>query len=259
MNAEPAVLSETRGRVALVTLNQPKTFNALSDALMLGLIDALRAADADPEIYVIVITGNDKAFCAGANLQEFVPLMETNATQDRTVDLLMRQFDVTRKPIVAAVRGLALGGGFEVALACDTMVVAESAQVGVPEVSLAVMPGAGGTLRLVQAIGKAKAMKMILTGKPVGAQQAVADGIAAELAPDDECLDRALKLADTMAKNGPLAIRLAKDSARRAFDMPLSQAIEHERSNFFAAMHTDDCHEGVAAFNEKRKPTFVGK
>lgn len=259
MNAEPAVLSENRGRVALLTLNQPKTFNALSDALMSALVDALKAADADPEVYVIVITGSDKAFCAGANLVEFVPLMETNAMQDRTVDLLLRQMDATRKPVIAAVRGLALGGGCELALACDTIVIAESAKIGVPEVSLAVMPGAGGTIRLVHAVGKAKAMKMILTGVPVDAATAVADGIACEVAPDDECVERAVALADKMAANGPLAIRLAKDSAKRAYDLPLPAAVEHERSNFFAAMHTDDCHEGVAAFNEKRKPSFTGK
>ncbi|HYO85880.1 MAG TPA: enoyl-CoA hydratase-related protein [Dermatophilaceae bacterium] len=259
MNAEPAVLSENRGRVALLTLNQPRTFNALSDALMSALVDALKSADADPEVFVIVITGSDKAFCAGANLVEFVPLMETNAMQDRAVDLLLRQLDATRKPVVAAVRGLALGGGCELALACDTIVIAESAKIGVPEVSLAVMPGAGGTIRLVHAVGKAKAMKMILTGVPVDAATAVADGIACEQAPDEDCVDRAIALAEKMAKNGPLAIRLAKDSAKRAFDMPLPTAVEHERSNFFAAMHTDDCHEGVAAFNEKRKPSFTGK
>lgn len=259
MNTDPAVLSEVRGHVAVITLNRPKTFNALSDELMFALIDALRAADADPQVYAMVLTGGEKAFCAGANLVEFVPLMETNATQDRTVDLVIRQFDVTRKPVIAAVRGLALGGGCELALACDTMVIAESAKIGVPEVSLGVIPGAGGTIRLVHAIGKAKAMRMLLTGKPVDAATAVADGIAAELAPDDDCLDRAIAMAEAMGKNGPLAIQLAKDSARRAFDLPLTQAVEHERKNFFAAMHTADCHEGVAAFNEKRKPTFTGR
>ncbi|MEN8674240.1 enoyl-CoA hydratase-related protein [Nocardioides sp.] len=253
------VRRETTGHVALLTLDRPEALNALSFDLMAQLTAALRDVDADPEVRAIVLTGSDRAFCAGADVSQ-IEAIEAGEVLAR--DGFAREpFDTLaslRTPLIAAVRGLALGGGCEIALACDLVVAGESARFGVPEVTLGVIPGAGGTQRLVHAIGKAKAMKMLLTGDSVTAEEACAAGLVAEVAPDDEALAAAIGIAERIARNSPRAVELAKDAARSAQDLPLQQGLALERRNFFLTIGSDDQREGVAAFLEKRRPQFTG-
>lgn len=253
------VRSETSGFVASLTLDRPEALNALNAELMAQLTSALRAAEEDPTIRAIVLTGSDRAFCAGADISQIQSIGSD--------ELLAREgfarepFDTLatlRTPVIAAVRGLALGGGCELVLACDLVVAGESAQFGLPEVRLGVIPGAGGTQRLVRAMGKAKAMEMLLTGAPITAQDACASGLVARVTADPACLPTAIGIAERIATNSPRAVALAKDAARVADDLPLQQGLAHERRNFFLALGTDDQREGVAAFLEKRRPEFTG-
>lgn len=255
----PLVLRTTTGQVALLTLNRPEALNALNPELMDELTAELRRADAEMQVRAIVLTGSDRAFCAGADISQI------NAVDRRELlapDGFARQpFEALgglRTPTLAAVRGLALGGGCEIALACDFVVAGESARFGVPEVRLGVLPGAGGTQRLVHAAGQATAMRMLLTGDPIDAAEAKACGIVSDVVADDVCVPTALALAERIAQNSPLAVQLAKDSARAAHDLPLHQGLAYERRNFFHTLGTADQTEGVAAFLEKRRPQFTG-
>lgn len=253
------VHSEISGHVAVLTLDRPKALNALNRELMALLTAALAEADDNPSVRAIVLTGSERAFCAGADISQIQGI--------EPGDLLARDgfarepFDTLasmRTPIIAAVRGLALGGGCEIALACDFVIAGESAQFGVPEVSLGVIPGAGGTQRLVHAIGKPKAMKMLLTGDTVSAEEACVSGLVAEVTPDEECLAIAIAIAGRIARNSPTAVQLAKDAARSADELPLHQGLAQERRNFFLTIGSDDQREGVAAFLGKRRPEFTG-
>lgn len=253
------VHSETSGHVAVLTLDRPDALNALSKQLMAQLTSALTAADSDPHVRAIVLTGSDRAFCAGADISQIDDIQPGEVlTQDGFARQPFDTLGSMRTPIIAAVRGLALGGGCEIALACDFVVAGESAKFGVPEVSLGVIPGAGGTQRLVHAIGKPKAMKMLLTGDKVSAQEACASGLIAEVTPDDECLATAVAIAERIADNSPTAVQLAKDAARSADELPLHQGLAHERRNFFLTIGSDDQIEGVAAFLGRRRPDFTG-
>lgn len=260
MPEQDLVTRATTGQVAVLTLNRPAAYNALNAALMGQLAAALEAADDDPQVRAVVITGSDRAFCAGADVTELDDitageLLDRHGFGRRLFDVLTPY----RKPVVAAVRGLALGGGCEIALACDIVVAGESARFGVPEVKLGVIPGAGGTQRLVHALGKAKAMRMLLTGDPISAAEACAAGLVAEVVADADCLSAATDLAQRIARNAPLAVQLAKDAARTAHETGLVQGLAHERRNFFLVLDTHDRREGVAAFLAKRRPAFVGR
>ncbi|UIK87895.1 enoyl-CoA hydratase/isomerase family protein [Arthrobacter polaris] len=253
------VTREQRGAVALLTLNRPEALNALGADLVARLTDRLADAGADPAVRAVVITGSDKAFCAGADITEVPEMIGAMPTAVLPFDRLFAILSSLPKPTIAAVRGLALGGGCELVLACDIAVAGRSARFGVPEVKLGVIPGAGGTQRLVHAVGKAKAMRMLLTGSPVDAAWANAAGLVADVVDDSEVLNLALDIAAQIALNAPLAVALAADSARTAHEAPLHQSLNHERRNFLLALGTTDAQEGIAAFTERRTPHFIGK
>jgi enoyl-CoA hydratase len=245
--------------VALVTLDRERSLNALDFALIAQLTDALDALDADPACRCIVITGSGtRAFAAGADIRELARQTPTTLTVDNDFHRWERIKRI-RKPLIAAVRGVALGGGCELAMTCDMIVAADDAEFGQPEIKLGVMPGAGGTQRLTRAIGKAKAMEMILTGRTMGAREAEARGLITRAVPADQTLDAALALAQEVASMPPIAVVAAKEAINRAFEVSLEAGLEFERRNFFLLFGTDDMHEGMAAFGEKRRPTWSGR
>lgn len=250
------ILVETIDKVGRITLNRPAQLNALNDALMDELAHALQAFDADATIGAIVLTGSDKAFAAGADIKAMAELdFETAYGQN----FITRNWDAVariRKPIIAAVSGFALGGGCELAMACDTIVAADTAQFGQPEIKLGVIPGAGGTQRFTRAVGKAKAMDMVLTGRMMGAEEAERSGLVARVVPADTLQDEALKMAQAIASYGKLAVMSAKEAVNQAFESPLSSGLLLERRAFHSLFSTDDQKEGMAAFIEKRKPAF---
>ncbi|MBS1174541.1 MAG: echA8 [Burkholderiaceae bacterium] len=250
------ILVETIDKVGRITLNRPAQLNALNDALMDELAHALQTFDADATIGAIVMTGSDKAFAAGADIKAMVALdFETAYRQN----FITRNWDAVariRKPIVAAVSGFALGGGCELAMACDTIIAADTAQFGQPEIKLGVIPGAGGTQRFTRAVGKAKAMDMVLTGRMMGAEEAERSGLVARVVPADILQDEALKMAQAIAGYGKLAVMSAKEAVNQAFESPLSSGLLFERRAFHSLFSTDDQKEGMAAFIEKRKPAF---
>lgn len=245
--------------VALVTLDRPDALNALSFAVLEELATALAPLDTDPSCRVIVLTGaGDRAFAAGADIRELVEQTPVTLTFGREFDRWERISSIS-KPIVAAVRGHALGGGCELAMACDMIVAGEDARFGQPEIRLGVMPGAGGTQRLTRAIGKARAMELILTGRTMTAREAEAAGLVTTVVPAEATLHAALELADRIAAMPPLAVRAAKEAVNRAFELPLAEGIAFERRSFFGLFATDDQREGMAAFVEKRTPEWRGR
>lgn len=253
------VRTERTGHVALVTLDRPRALNALDAALSTQVTRALQDADSDPEVRAIVLTGSDRAFCAGADITQIEAVSPADVVaRDGFGREPFGTLATLGTPVVAAVRGLALGGGCELVLACDIAVCGESARFGLPEVTLGVIPGAGGTQRLVHAVGKARAMRMLLTGEPISGRDAYEWGLVSDLVPDDEVVARAVDIAERIAANSPRAVRLAHDAARAAHDLPLHQGLALERRNFFLALGSDDQREGVAAFLEKRRPHFTG-
>ena len=245
--------------VALVVLDRPDVLNALNFALIAELTDALEALDREPACRAIVLTGaGDRAFAAGADIPE---LASQTPTSLQVEDRFHRweRIKRIRKPLVAAVRGYALGGGCELAMTCDVIVAAEDAQFGQPEIRLGVMPGAGGTQRLARAIGKAKAMEMILTGRSMPAAEAEAHGLVSRVVPSEEVVPAALELAAKIAAMPPVAVLAAKAAVNRAEELPLESGLEFERRSFYLLFDTDDQKEGMAAFTEKRKPRWTGR
>jgi enoyl-CoA hydratase len=245
--------------VALVTIERPDVLNALSFDLLDDLADALAGLDADPRCRAIVLTGSGtRAFAAGADIREL-------ATQTPISLLVEDRFAAwdriaaTRTPLIAAVRGFALGGGCELAMSCDLIVAGDDAQFGQPEINLGVMPGAGGTQRLTRAIGRARAMDLVLTGRTITAAEAAAMGLVSRLVPADETLEVALQLGATIASKAPVAVLAAKEAVRLAEELPLSAGLRHERRAFFALFASDDQEEGMAAFVEKRRPEWKGR
>ena len=250
---------EQKERVALLTLNRPKQLNALNPELMQELGQALQAADADAGIGAIVITGNEKAFAAGAD----IGVMKDYGYMDAFMgDYITRDWEHirrVRKPVIAAVAGYALGGGCELALMCDIVIAAESARFGQPEINLGVMPGAGGTQRLPRAVGKAKAMDMCLTARMMDAAEAERAGLVSRVVPADKLMEEALAVAAKIASySAPVAMML-KESINRAYETALSEGILFERRLFHSMFALEDQKEGMAAFVEKRKPTFKNK
>jgi enoyl-CoA hydratase len=244
--------------IAVIQLNRPQALNALNLQVMDEVIAALEALESDDEIRCVIITGNERAFAAGADIKEMA--------EATTVEMLERdqfaKWDRIRrfkKPLIAAVSGYALGGGNELAMLCDMIVASETAQFGQPEINIGVMPGAGGTQRLTRAVGKAMAMEMVLAGRMLSAKEALQYGLVNRVVPIEVYLEEAKRLALQIAKMGPIALQLAKEAVNKAFDLPLQEGLIFERKNFYTLFSTEDQKEGMSAFVEKRKPEFRGK
>ncbi len=256
--AEPNVLVERDGRVGVVVMNRPKQLNALSGELMDAVVGALEELDADPEIRAIVLAGSDRAFAAGADINELRDGTPVTLYENRRIDRWDAIRDL-RTPVVAAVSGFCLGGGCELAMLCDLIVASETARFGQPEINLGVLPGAGGTQRLTRAVGKAVAMDMILTGRMLDAREALAFGLVARVVAKERWLDEAKRAAAAIAAKGPISVRLAKEAVDKAFEAPLAVGVEFERRAFYLARASDDATEGLSAFIEKRPPDFKGR
>jgi enoyl-CoA hydratase len=252
------ILTEIRGRVALVTLNRPQALNALNRAMLTELGDIMAAFDADPQVGAIVLTGSPRAFAAGADIKEMADMSAVEMDANSVSELFARLTRVS-KPVIAAVSGFALGGGFELALLCDMIVAAENAKFGLPEVTIGVIPGGGGTQRLARAVGKALAMEMILNNRQLSAAEAEKYGLVNCVVPDEQVLDEALVLAADIAARSPLTLRLAKEAVNAAFAGSLSEGLDNERRLFQLTFASEDRKEGMQAFLEKRKPDWKGQ
>jgi enoyl-CoA hydratase len=251
------VLSSTDGPVGIVTLNRPKQLNALAGPVMTELVAALEQHEADRTIRAMVVTGGPNVFAAGADLKEMA-----DAT---AVDMLLRdnigRWDrVSRltKPLIAAVAGYALGGGCELAMMCDIIIAGENARFGQPEINVGLIPGAGGTQRLTRAVGKYLASDLIMTGRMLGAEEALQRGLVARVVPQELIVDEAIRLGKELAQRPPISIRLAKESIVRASEGRVDDGIEFERKAFYLLFATQDAHEGMHAFVEKRQPSYEG-
>ncbi len=244
--------------VAHIQLNRPKELNALNLELMLEIKEALIKLDADDTVRAIVISGNERAFAAGADIKQ---MAGRNAIDMLKIDQFTTWDTIrkTKKPLIAAVSGFALGGGCELVMICDMVIASDTAQFGQPEINIGVMPGAGGTQRLTRAVGKAKAMEMVLTGKFISANEAHYYGLVNKVVPVEFYLHEAIKLAESIAEKSPIAVQLAKESVLKAFEMPLQESLFFERKNFYMLFATEDQKEGMNAFIEKRKANFEGK
>jgi len=253
--AYETILVETRGAVGLVTLNRPQALNALNSTVLKELLAAFAALQADEAIGAIVLTGSEKAFAAGADIKEMQPLSFPNVV---TGDFLggWDQVAGIRKPVIAAVCGYALGGGCELAMLCDFIIASETAKFGQPEITLGIIPGMGGTQRLTRAVGKAKAMDLVLTGRMMDAAEAERSGLVARVVPADKLVEEALAAAAKIAGFSRASVLIAKESVGRAFEATLSEGLRYERRQFQSLFATEDQKEGMAAFVEKRKPVF---
>ena len=251
------ILTRVEGRAGVVQLNRPKALNALNRELMTELMDALAAFDGDPAIGCMVVTGNDRAFAAGADIKEMASATPTSMMTNSFIDLWDRLRGVG-KPIIAAVSGFALGGGCELAMACDLIVASETAQFGQPEINLGVIPGAGGTQRMTLAVGKALAMEMVLNGRTLSADEALRYGLVNRVYPVEVYLEEAVRLANEIAARAPVALRLAKEAINATFEMPLRAGLDHERRLFYLLFSTDDQKEGMDAFINKRPAQWTG-
>ncbi len=252
------VTPEARAHVGLIRLNRPKELNALNLGLMTELVEALEAFDSDPQTRAIVLTGDEKAFAAGADIKEMADASLVDML-DRDQFARWERIRQIKKPLIAAVSGFALGGGCELTMACDMIVASESAKFGQPEIKIGVMPGAGGTQRLTRAIGKARAMEMVLTGRFINAQEAFQWGLVNRVVPVPLYLDEALDLAASIAAMPPVAVRLAKESIQQAHQSQLLEGLQFERKNFYSLFATEDQSEGMQAFVEKRAPVWKGR
>ena len=252
------ITTATEGEIGIVTLNRPKVLNALNHELMDELVKALEQFDQDDNIRVIILTGGERAFAAGADIKEMsdettISIMSKDrfATWDRIRSI--------KKPIIAAVSGYALGGGCELVMNCDIIIASETAQFGQPEINIGVIPGAGGTQRLTRVLGKHKAMEMILTGRPINASEAHQMGLVNKVAPVELFLDEAKAMAREIAKKSPVAVKLAKEAILKTFDTSLSEGLQFERKNFYMLFSSEDQKEGMRAFLEKRQASFTGR
>ncbi len=256
MTPSTLIVTQKNG-CALIQFNRPEVLNAINIRLMEELVETLEGFDRDPEVRAIVITGNEKAFAAGADIKEMAGAS--------AVDMLVRdqfaRWDRIRKikkPLIAAVSGFALGGGCELSMACDIVVASESAVFGQPEINIGVMPGAGGTQRLTRAVGKQVAMEMVLTGKSIGAEAALRAGLVNRVVPVECYLAEAMALAEEIASKPPVAVRLAKEAVLKSFDTTIEGGLEFERKNFYLLFASEDQKEGMKAFVEKRKAEWKG-
>ncbi len=252
----PVLLVETRGKVGLIRFNRPEMHNAINEDVMNALGEALDAFEVDPSIACVVLTGSEKVFAAGADI---AAMQNLEFVEAYTTNFVTRNWDrlkTFRKPVIAAVNGVALGGGCEVAMMCDIIFAADNARFGQPEVKLATIPGAGGTQRLPRLVGRTKAMDMVLTGRLMDAQEAERSGLVARIFPPERVLDEALATAATLAEYSLPVLLMLKESVNRAYEAPLNEGLLFERRMLHATFALEDQKEGMAAFVEKRKPEF---
>jgi len=252
------ILTSVEDHIGIVTLNRPKVLNALNNELMEELVNALENFDRDDKIRVIILTGGERAFAAGADIKEM--------SEETTVSIMLKDRFATwdkirniKKPIIAAVSGYALGGGCELVMNCDIIIASESAQFGQPEINIGVIPGAGGTQRLTRVVGKHKAMELILTGRPMLAKEAFELGLVNKLVPVELFMEEAKAMAKEIAKKSPVAVRLAKEAVLKTYDTSISEGLQFERKNFYMLFSSEDQKEGMKAFLEKRPASFSGR
>ncbi|MCL4862567.1 MAG: enoyl-CoA hydratase/isomerase family protein [Caldilineaceae bacterium] len=258
-DAAQDVLVETPAPgVGLVRLNRPQVLNALRGQLMEELLTALQRLDADPAIGALVITGNERAFSAGADIREMTEASVTSMVRRGMTDRWAR-LRAIRKPLIAAVSGHCLGGGCELAMNCDIIVASESARFGQPEINIGVIPGAGGTQRLTHAVGKSLAMEMVLNDRRLSADEALRAGLVSRVAPVERYLDEAIALAAQIAARAPLAVQLGKEAVNKAYELPLSEGLAYEQKLFYILFGSEDQKEGMRAFQEKRAPVWRGE
>jgi enoyl-CoA hydratase len=250
---------EKRGRVGIITMYRPEALNALNIQLTKEITSALRAFEADDDIGAMILTGDGKAFAAGADIKEMAPKTFADVYTEDFFTATWEELTRTRKPVIAAVNGFALGGGCEFALMCDTIFASDRAKFGQPEVKLGVIPGAGGTQRLARFVGKAVTMDMVLTGRMIDAEEALRIGLVARVYPADQLMEESIKAAEQIAGYGRLAIMAAKESVNRAFETTLAEGVRFERRMIHALFSTEDQKEGMAAFVEKREAQFKGR
>ena len=251
--AYSTILVETRGRTGFIQLNRPEALNALSSGMMMELGQALLAFEDDDDVGAMVITGNEKAFAAGADIKE---MKDKDYMEVYRQDFITDNWETVtecRKPVIAAVAGYALGGGCELAMMCDFIIAADNARFGQPEINLGIIPGAGGSQRLTRAVGKSKAMDLCLTGRMMNAEEAERSGLVARIVPVGELLDKALEVAQVIAEKSLPAVMICKESVNRSFESALAEGLLFERRQFHALFATEDQKEGMAAFAEKRK------
>jgi enoyl-CoA hydratase len=253
------IIVERKGRVGLITFNRPKALNALCDQLVAELGQALDELEGDDAVGAIVVTGSEKAFAAGADIKEMKDRTFVNVYRSDFITRGWERLAQCRKPVIAAVAGYALGGGCEMAMMCDIILAAENAKFGQPEITLGVLPGAGGTQRLTRVVGKAKAMEMCLSGRTMDAAEAERSGLVSRVVPTEQLLDEALKLAERIAgMSAPIAL-MVKEAVNRAYETTLAEGIRFERRLFHASFATEDQKEGMAAFVEKRPAAFKNR
>ena len=252
------VIKEIRGRVGIVKLNRPQAMNAFNAEMLRELFEVLETLDLDENIGAVVVTGNEKAFAAGADIKEMADASPVDMITQGRVETWDRIRNI-HKPVIAAVSGWALGGGCEFAISCDMIVASETAKFGQPEITIGITPGAGGTQRLARLLGKQLAMEMVINNRTLTAAEALQFGLVNLVVPVDRYLDEALALADEIASRAPLAVRMAKDSVNAAFETTLTEGLKAEKRNFYSLFSTDDQKEGMKAFIEKRKPNWKGK
>lgn len=257
-NEDALILTETDGHVGIIRLNRPKVLNALNPQLMSTLAAQMEQYDKDPDIHVILLSGSEKAWAAGADIGDMAE-QSAISMYERDQFATWERIKRVKKPIVAAVSGWCLGGGCELMMHCDVIIASETTQFGQPEINIGVMPGAGGTQRLTRAVGKATAMDVILSGRFLTAAEALQFGLVSRVVPREHFFTESLKVAQTMAAKGPIALRLAKEGVLKAFETTLAEGLEYERKLFYTLFATEDQKEGMRAFMEKRKPEFKGR
>ncbi len=250
------ILTEKRGAVALITLNRPKVLNALNSHLTAEMGDALRGFEADDDVAVIVITGNEKAFAAGADISEMQSKTFADVYKEDFITASWEEVTRCRKPVIAAVAGYALGGGCELAMMCDFIIAADTAKFGQPEIKIGAIPGAGGTQRLTRFVGKSKAMEMCLTGRMMDAAEAERAGLVSRVVPADQLMDDVMKTAEQIAGLSRPSVMMAKESVNRSYETTLSEGVLFERRVFHSVFATEDQKEGMKAFVEKRQPKW---
>jgi enoyl-CoA hydratase len=258
VNYETLIVSK-EGPLGLITLNRPEALNALNSKMVNELVGALGDFEKDESVRCVVMTGSEKAFSAGADIKEMVDITAVQMTVTGHFFPLWDEIGRYPKPIVGALSGFVLGGGLELAMCCDVLVASETTQLGQPEINIGVIPGGGGTQRLTRAVGKHKAMEMVLTGKRIGAEEAKMLGLVSRVVPKESYISEAKKIASEIAAKSPVAIKLAKMAVNKAFEMGLSEGIDFERELFYLLFASEDKKEGMRAFLEKRKPDFKGK
>lgn len=252
------ILTEVRGQVGLVKLNRPQAMNAFNTLMLNELFDALDAFDVDDSVRVMVVTGNEKAFAAGADIKEMAEASTVDMITQGRVELWDRIRSI-RKVVIAAVSGWALGGGTEFAISCDMIVASDSAKFGQPEITIGITPGGGGTQRLARLLGKQLAMELIINNRTLTAAEALQFGLVNRVVPVQGYLDAAVAFAEEIAGRAPLAVRMAKDSINAAFETTLTEGLKAEKRNFYPLFSTEDQKEGMKAFIEKRTPNWKGK